>query len=329
MASCGATFTEEKREFEIFPTVVPAKNFDAETDAKTLHGAMKGLGTNESKIISVVAYRSIEQLKEVEKTFKTMFGEDLKKWLKSELSGNLEKVVLGRFFGRFEYLAHICRVAMKGIGTDEEALVDVICSKTSDEINKIKDAYKDMFERDLIKDIESETSGNLRKILVAMATGNRETKKPDIELAKQEAQMLFDAGENRVGTDETVFIQIFATRSPMHLKLVWLLYRKLTGHLIFEALEKELSGKLRLAFITIARYIKDPITYYAEMMNAAMKGLGTNNKRLIRAIVERCEIDLKTVAERYNKLHKTPLDKRIMKETSGDYEKILIALLSC
>jgi len=329
MASCGATFTEEKREFEIFPTVVPAKNFDAETDAKTLYAAMKGLGTNESKIISVVAYRSIEQLKEVEKTFKTLFGEDLKKWLKSELRGNLENVVLGRFFGRFEYLAHICRGAMKGIGTDEEALVDVICSKTSDEINKIKTVYKDMYERDLIKDIESETSGNLRRILVAIATGNRETNKPDIQLAKKEAQMLFDAGEGRMGTDESVFIQIFASRSPEHLKLVWLLYRKLSGHLIFDAIEKEMSGKLKLAFLTITRYIKDPITYYSELINASMKGLGTNNKRLVRAIVERCEIDLKTVAERYNKLHKTNLEKRIMKETSGDYEKILIALVSC
>merc|ERR1719233_2118412 len=297
---------------------------------RLLHGAMKGLGTDESKIISVVANRSIEQLKEVEKTFQTLFGEDLKKWLKSELRGNLENVVLGRFFERFEYLAQICRTAMKGIGTDEEALIDVVCSKTSDEINKIKTVYKDMFERDLIKDIESETSGNLRKILVAIATGNRETNKPDIQLAKKEAQMLFDAGEGKkAGTDESVFIQIFATRSPMHLKLVWLLYRKLSGHLIFDALEKEMSGKLKSAFITIARYIKDPITYYSELINESMKGLGTNNKRLIRAIVERCEIDLKTVTERYNKLHKTPLDKRIMKETRGDYEKILIALVSC
>jgi len=330
MAFCGVTFTEEKRDFEIFPTVYPAKDFDAETDAKNLYKAMKGLGTNEKMIITIVANRSTEQLKEVEKMYKTMFGAELKDRLKSELKGKLEKVVIGRLYDRWEYQAYVARSAMKGAGTDEQALIDVVCSKTPAEMEKVKEAYKFLYDRELIKDIESETSGDLKSILVSIATANRETKPINNDEAKADAQKLYDAGEGKWGTDEAIFNQIFALRSVGQLKLTWLYYRKLTGKLILEAIDKELSGKLRSAFLTIVQYIQDPITYYSEMMYNSMKGLGTNDQRLIRAIVSRCEIDLKTVKERYNKLHGKDcnLEKRIKKETRGDYEKILLALVS-
>jgi len=329
MAFCGVTFTEEKREFEIFPTIYPGNDFDAEVDAEKLYKAMKGIGTNEKKIIQVVTTRSSEQLKEVEKTFKTMYGDDLRARLKSELSRKLKIVVLGRFYDRYEYQAYVARHAMKGAGTDEQALIDVVCSKTSAEMENVKKAYAAMFDRDLVKDIESETSGDLKRILVALAMANREKKPVNNDEAKADAQRLYDAGEGTWGTDEKVFNQIFALRSFRQLKLTWLYYRKLSGRIIFEALDKELSGKLRSAFMTIAQYVKDPITYYSEMMYTSMKGLGTNDARLIRAILSRCEIDLETVKERYNKLHGSDanLVKRIKKETSGDYEKILVALV--
>jgi len=362
MAFCGVTFTDEKREFEIFPTGYPVKEFDANTDADTLYKAMEGIGTNEKKIIHIVANRSTEQLKEIAKTFKTIYGDDLMKRLENELSGNLERVVLERFFDRYEYQAYVARRAMNieearnveealigvvcdalvveafvaryamkaagiGAGIDEQALIDVVCSKTPAEMENVKTAYKNLFDRDLIKDIESETSGDLRRILVSIATANRETKEVDVEEAKADADSLYDAGEGKWGTDEKMFNKIFARRSFEQLKLTWLYYRKRYGSSIFDVIEKELSGKLRSAFLTIARYIEDPITYYSEVMYDSMKGLGTDDERLIRAIVSRCEIDLQTVKERYNKLHDKTLEKRIKSETSGDYEKVLLALV--
>jgi len=328
MAFCGVTFAEEKGDFEIFPTIYPVKDFDAETDAKSLYKAMKGIGTDEKVIIEIVAGRSIGQLKEVEKTFQTMYGEGLKGKLESELKGKLEKVVIGRFYDRYEYQAYVARRAMKGAGTDEMALIDVVCSKAPAEMENVKTAYKSLFDRDLIEDIKSETSGDLRRILVAIATANRETKEVDTEEAKADAKKLHDAGEGKWGTDEAVFNQIFALRSFEQLRLTWLFYRKLTGSLILDVIEKELSGKLKFAFLTIARYIKDPITYYSEMMYESMKGFGTNDERLIRAIVSRCEIDLETIKERYEKVHGSSILKKIKSETSGDYEKILVRLVS-
>jgi len=94
-----------------------------------------------------------------------------------------------------------------------------------------------------------------------------------------------------------------------------------------EVIDKEMCGDLKDAFLTLARYIQDPITYYSEVLYRSMKGLGTDDDRLIRTVLSRCEIDLGEIKERFEKLHQKTLDKAIKGETSGDYEKIMLALV--
>jgi len=84
-------------------TIAPAPNFNPEADAEVLRKAMKGFGTDEKAIIEVVGNRTSEELKAVELSFKTMYGKDLMKDLKSEMSGHLVETILARFKLRPEY----------------------------------------------------------------------------------------------------------------------------------------------------------------------------------------------------------------------------------
>jgi len=326
MAVCGAKYEDQKVEGS--PTVVPASDFDPEMDAKVLYKAMKGFGTDEDKIMKVVANRSSAQLMEVEKKFQTMYGEDLPRWLEKELRGNFEKVVLGRFFGPRGYQAMVIRHAMAGAGTDERALVDVICTKNKHEMEMVKQAYEALYQRDLIKDIQSETSGDFRRILVSLASAGRETKPVDEELAKNDAKALYDAGEGKWGTDEGTFNRIFAGRSFPQLRATFYAYKKQTGQEMEAVIEKEMSKDLRLAFLTLVRYIQDPITYYSEVLYRSMKGMGTDDRTLIRTVLSRCEIDLGKIKKRFEKLHQKSLDKAIKGETSGDYRKIMLMIVA-
>jgi len=325
MASCGSNYEDEK--IEGSPTVLPAKDFDPETDAKVLYKAMKGFGTDEDKIISIVAYRSSAQLMQVEKKFNTMYGDDLSKWLEKELKGKLERVVLGRFYGPRGYQAMVLRQAMAGVGTDEDALVDVICTKDKHEMEMVKRAYGELYQRDLIKDLQSECNGDFKRIMVSLAGAGRDTKPVDEDLAMEDAKDLYDAGQGQWGTDEGTFNRIFAGRSFPQLRAMMKCYKKKTGEDMDQVIEKEMGGDLKNAFLTLVRYIQDPITYYSEVLYRAMKGMGTDDNRLIRTILSRCEIDLGEIKERFEKLHQKTLDRAIKKETSGDYEKILLALV--
>jgi len=319
---------EQKEEIELFPTVVPVQDFDPELDAKALYEGMEGIGTDEKIIIDIISNRSSLQLIEVEKKFRTLYGEDLKQMLKQELNGHLETVVIGRFYDKSWYHAFCIRRAMKGMGTDEQALVDILCSKTAKELKQLNVTYRALYERDLIEDIKSECSGDLERILVAVASAGREQcEEVDYELAATEAKALYDAGEGRWGTNEKVFINIFAHRSYPQLQATFMSYGLLSKYTLYDAIKKEMSGHVRSAFLTIAHFSKNPIAYWCNLLYESMKGVGTDDERLIRTVLSRCEIDLKTIRVEYEKTYRDSLMKAIGSETGGDYKKIMLSIV--
>jgi hypothetical protein len=52
------------------PSVKSIPGFNANADAETLRKAMKGIGTNNAKVIAVLCARSNDQRQQIAKTFK-------------------------------------------------------------------------------------------------------------------------------------------------------------------------------------------------------------------------------------------------------------------
>merc|ERR1719233_1022660 len=122
-------------------------------------------------------------------------------------------------------------------------------------------------------------------------------------------------------------IEFFAGRSFPQLRATFHAYKKQTGQEMEAVIEKEMSKDLRLAFLTLVRYIQDPITYYSEVIYRSMKGMGTDDRTLIRTVLSRCEIDLGEIKRRFEKLHQKSLDKAVKGECSGDYRKIMLMIV--
>ena len=62
--------------------------------------------------------------------------------LKSELSGDFERTILALMMTPAELDATSIKDAVKGAGTDEAALIEVICTRTNEELTAAKEAYK-------------------------------------------------------------------------------------------------------------------------------------------------------------------------------------------
>jgi hypothetical protein len=307
-------------------TVKDAANFDAGKDADALRKAMKGLGTDEQAIINIVCNRSNKQRQEIVLAFKQQFGRDLHDDLKSEISGHFLQVVQGLFRTPAEEDAFIVHHAIAGAGTDEEALIEVICTRSNAELKAMKEAYQNLYKKDAEKDVIGDTSGDFKRLLVSLLTAHR-ADTCDAGDAKADAEALYKAGEGKLGTDESKFNQILAARSYAQLRLTFDDYHYFSKNDIQKAISSEFSGDMKKGLLAIVKVIRNPAAYFAEGLYHSMKGAGTHDDQLIRMVVTRCEVDMEEIKHEFEKLYKKSLGKFIAEDTSGDYKKALIALV--
>ncbi|XP_060803295.1 annexin B10 isoform X3 [Amyelois transitella] len=310
------------------PTVVGVPNFNAAEDAATLRAAMKGFGTDEQVIIDILTSRSNQQRQAIAQVFTHEYGRDLIEDLKSELGGHFEDVIVALMRPAEEYLCKELHHCMEGMGTDEETLVEILCTRTKPEIAAIVDAYEMMYDRPLAEHMCSETSGDFRRLLTLIVTGARDEEAGvDAERAREAAQALYDAGEAKWGTDEEVFNKILAHESFAQLRQIFEEYKNISGRTIEQAIKAEIDGELKDALSAIVECVESAPAWFASRLRRAMQGLGTNDRTLIRIVVSRSEIDLGAIKREYERLYDKTLESEIRGETSGDYKRALVALL--
>ncbi|XP_056306875.1 annexin A13 [Danio aesculapii] len=310
------------------PTIVPYEDFDVVADIKAIRKACKGFGTDEKAIIDILAYRSAAQRMEIKQAYFEKYDDELADVLKSELSGNFENAILAMLDPPYVFAVKELRKAMKGAGTDEDVLVEILCTSTNDEIAFYKETYAQVHERDLESDIEGDTSGDVRRLLTLLLQGNRdESYEVDEALAEQDAVSLFEAGEGSLGTDESTFSFILATRNYLQLQVTFKAYEAISGTDILDAIDKETSGTLKDCYTTLVRCAKNPQLFFARRLNAAMKGAGTDEDTLIRIIVCRSEVDLETIKDMYLEKYDVTLKDAISSECGGDFKRLLLAIL--
>ncbi|KAL5109528.1 Annexin A13 [Taenia crassiceps] len=315
-------------------TVHADPSFNAHADAEALYNAMKGLGTDEDVIIDVLSHRSLEQRQTIETTFKSIYGMDLKETLHKELSGYFRLAVHYSFYDRAHVNAIALYRAMKGLGTDETVLIDVICSCTNKEIHELKEAYNDILRekrqnlsrRSLEQDVIHDVSGDFERVLVAMLQGKRREKFDKDDVTK-DCESLYQAGEAKVGTDEATFTKVFVNCPWEEIVGIAAFYLEAVGNDLFTTIEKETSGDYRAALLALLKTALNRKRFYAEVLYQSMKGIGTHDENLVRMIMAHCNTDLAEIMQEFFEMYDTSLEDMVRGDTSGDQRKFLLAMM--
>ncbi|GFS09018.1 annexin [Elysia marginata] len=299
------------------------KKYNPDEDAKRLYNAMKGLGTDEDAIVEIIPQRSNAERQAIRKRYQELYKQDLMADLKSETSGDFQEVVEALMLPPVEFDAFSLHKAMEGLGTDETALIGIICSKTPSELEEIKKVYKKEHKSDLETDVRKDTSGDFKEMLLnRLSTKNTKQDTADKKKAETDATTL------HLNPTADTLREIFNGMTSKQIKATADAHRKLFSEDISESIKKASSGDAEYAYLALAAgQDEDQSNFYADRLHSSVSGLGTNDNQLIRILVSRSEVDLPAITAAYQSRHGQPLKEAVTKDTSGDYGKVLVKII--
>jgi len=290
-------------------------------DAEALHKAMKGAGTDEKALIDIIGHRSKEDLQKIAHEYHEQFKAKLENDIKGDTSGNFEELLVLRILPKVEVRKWLLTKATKGAGTAEKYLIDVLAPANNHEVI-------DVYQNDpttIAKVLNDVSHGNFSKVVHEVLKGKRDEGHPDDHKAKEYAEQIFKAGEDKIGTDEDTFNKIITTLGPNYLSKIDHFYQEKHKHTLELAIKKETSGAYEDLLVGLT---KPPLVYYADRLFSALHGAGTDEHALnfVFGILDKHEF--KEVSKLVHDRHKKSLEEMVKSDTSGNYRDLLVALMS-
>ena len=281
----------------------------------------------EEAVIQVVENSDLEKRLNISIYYSETYGKSLYSELKSKLSGNFKTLAIHLFIHPITYCAKLLKKGLKSFGADEDIILETLTSYNQEEMRKIENAFKIETGKDLIKEIEKNFSGALKKNLINLVTTERNNvPNPDSEKCEKLADLLISVGEGNWAGNEDIFKEVFIKCSGEELILIGRFYYKKTGNNMLDIIDKKITGKNKTLLKEVLFNNIIPQELYAEKIYNAIKGVGTNNSLLSRVLVLRNEIDMDEINEYYKDKYKQDMKDDIIGDTSGNYQKLCLIL---
>jgi annexin A7/11 len=132
-----------------------------------------------------------------------------------------------------------------------------------------------------------------------------------------------------ISKDSAQTCQILSSRSDAQLRAITHSYQQRFHKSLESVIKSKFSGHMEKALMLLLARANNRAASDAVQLEETMAGLGTKDQLLIQRLV-RIHWDqrhMQQVRAEFQRLYKRDLVKRIKGETSGDYEKILVALV--
>ena len=266
--------------------------------------------SDKTKIVEFICKLNKEQRLKLKETYVASYGTELIKDLEKVLSGNVEKLVCGLIKSFIDFDAEQIYLSMKGLGTDEDTLSEMIATKPSRHLNKIKQRYPELYNETLENDIKGDTSDYYRNILISMIQGGRsDNPYPNSQKMKDIVNKLNDDNENI----KESFVSYLVNCSYGEICTICREYEKIHNKNILEGIKNKFGKDEYNFFNVLLNYISDPGKFFAEKIH------GFKDKDLIRIIVSNEEI-INDIKDAYKELYNTELIDDIKNNTDGDFQ---------
>ncbi|XP_050729632.1 annexin B9-like isoform X3 [Eriocheir sinensis] len=219
--------------------------------------------------------------------------------------------------------ASVLRKAMKGLGTDEAAIIGVLSHRTSDQRQQILLKYQQAYGRDLIKDLKSELSGKFEDTIIALMT----------PLPLYLAHEVHNAIQG-IGTNERTLVEVLCTRDNASLMAIKNAYFHHYRKKLEDDLRGDTSGDFRRLLISMCACSRDETSCDPALANglaqqlykAGVGKVGTDEGEFNRILSCYSYPLLRIVFEEYKKIKGKSFGDALNSELSGDLKIGMMAV---
>jgi annexin A7/11 len=245
---------------------------------------------------------------------------------------------LFEIFSRHRYAYLLLKTFTNALsqGTKEDALNEILIGRSNADIHAIKAEYQKVHRTSLEADLKSDLSAGTEDLFLMLVAGNRtEDSAPIIDQQIQQDVDRFVAamGSNSFTKNAPAACQILVSKSDAQIRAMAAIYRSKWNKPLLGEIKSNFSGHMEKALVLLLDRAHDRPKRDAELLEDAMAGPGTKDTYLIQRVI-RAHWDknhMQAVVNAYRKAYpnkdKGDLVRRIQGETSGDYEKLLVACI--
>lgn len=165
--------------------------------------------------------------------------------------------------------------------------------------------------------------------MIIAATRQEESAPVMPQSVESDVKELHRATEGKVGTEQLTVCSILTNRSDGYIRALAQAYEHKYRIPLETVLKKEFSGHMEDALVQMVRCGADRAMLGALSLEECMKGPGTKDEMLVSRVVRLHwdRANMSQVKGAYRVRFKRDLVNRIKGETSGDYERILVAMV--
>ncbi|XGW04454.1 hypothetical protein V3C99_015553 [Haemonchus contortus] len=302
--------------------------------SETLRKALSGMDTKDQIIVDTVLYHNNFQRQKILSAYEDMYGRKLIDDLEDETGGYFFQMAQALFKPAHQYDTMNLQRSLSNRYADRSVAIEIACTRTARQLRVIRDTYLADYKKSIDKDILVKVEGVVGRMLTLLLCKSRPEggRKVDHELVKAHAELLMKNSIEEIAKNMSLFEQIFVGTSWKHLAAVFDQVDEIrNGERDVETLvrkNKVLHSEIRQIFLTIIRVSRNMQLYFAEQLRAALIQEKPDHQTIIRITVSRSEIDLYDICEEYKRKYQRTLEYDLHQTCSGDYLRLLIALLT-
>lgn len=208
---------------------------------------------------------------------------------------------------------------------NEIEIIDVLTSTTNEERQLIRDFYKKSYNHPIQNDINSQLKDKLRQLSIDMFDTPYEYDARELHTAL-----------NSLTNDESVIVEIFASRPAAYLEIVDQAYNNFFNISLKGEIKKQTNGEFAdflLTLMEVERPMEQTISgseayeFAKDLKNGGLEIAGTDVEKFKIIFVEKSREDLILISRAYYEYNQINLYEAIENEVAGKNKQLLKGIL--